>query len=146
MGETLVGLRTDLDGRIVYSAVTREDLRRTGAIPPDTEDLVDFTMSVRGVEVGLLFIEQKRGGIKLSLRTRLDSFHCAGRLAVRRRRPPRRGRRDPARPALRIAAARARRGPAGPARLGHCGAAPGRSEWPEARTPADVSSRIRISR
>jgi phosphoesterase RecJ-like protein len=77
MGEALVGLKTDLDGRIVYSAVTREDFERTGAIPPDTEDLVDYTMSVRGAEVGLLFIEQKRGGIKVSLRTRIDSFHCA---------------------------------------------------------------------
>ncbi len=77
MGEVLVGLRTDLDGRIVYSAITREDFARTGALPAETEDLVDFTMTVRGADVGLLFIEQKRGGIKLSLRTRLDTFHCA---------------------------------------------------------------------
>ncbi|MFO0955883.1 MAG: bifunctional oligoribonuclease/PAP phosphatase NrnA [Isosphaeraceae bacterium] len=76
MGESLSGLRTDLDGRIAYSAVTREDFERTGAIPPDTEDLVDYTVSLRGVEVGLLFIEQKRGGIKLSIRSR-EGFDCA---------------------------------------------------------------------
>ncbi len=76
MGETLSSLATDLDGRIAYAAVTREVLDRTGAIPADTEDLVDFTVSLRGVEVGLLFIEQKRGGIKVSMRSRTD-FDCA---------------------------------------------------------------------
>ena len=75
MGETLASLKTDMDGRIAYAAVTREDFDRTGAIPADTEDLVDFTVSLRGVEVGLLFIEQKRGGIKLSIRARGD-FDC----------------------------------------------------------------------
>jgi phosphoesterase RecJ-like protein len=80
MGETLASLSTDLDGRIAYAAVTREDFDRTGAIPPDTEDLVDFTVSLRGVEVGLLFIEQRRGGIKMSVRSRHD-FDCS-RLAA----------------------------------------------------------------
>jgi bifunctional oligoribonuclease and PAP phosphatase NrnA len=72
MGETLVNLRTELDGRLAYAAVSLENLLRTGAIPPDTEDLVDFTVSLRGVEVGLLFIEQARGGVKVSFRTRTD--------------------------------------------------------------------------
>jgi bifunctional oligoribonuclease and PAP phosphatase NrnA len=76
MGEALAGLRTDLEGRIAYTAVTRDDFERTGAIPPDTEDLVDYTVSLRGVEVGLLFIEQRRGGIKLSVRSR-NGFDCA---------------------------------------------------------------------
>ena len=81
MGETLAALETDLDGRIAYASVTKDDLERTGAIPADTEDLVDFTVSLRGVEVGLLFIEQKRGGVKLSVRSRAG-FDCA-RLASR---------------------------------------------------------------
>jgi bifunctional oligoribonuclease and PAP phosphatase NrnA len=76
MGETLVNLRTDLGGRLAYAAVSRDDLARTGAIPPDTEDLVDFTVSLRGVEIGLLFIEQARGGVKVSFRTRTD-VDCA---------------------------------------------------------------------
>jgi phosphoesterase RecJ-like protein len=76
MGEALVNLRTELDGRIAYTAVTQADLLRTGAIPPDTEDLVDYTVSLRGVEVGLLFIEQARGGVKASFRTRTD-VDCA---------------------------------------------------------------------
>ncbi len=81
MGETLVNLRTELGGRLAYAAVSREDLDRTGAIPSDTEDLVDFTVSLRGVEIGLLFIEQARGGVKVSFRTRTD-VDCS-RLAAR---------------------------------------------------------------
>lgn len=69
-GLMLSRLQTELDGRIAYSYVTREDFDRTGSIPPDTEDLIDYTVSLRGVEIGLLFIEQQRGGIKLSLRSR----------------------------------------------------------------------------
>ncbi|MDE2507260.1 MAG: DHH family phosphoesterase [Planctomycetota bacterium] len=70
MGEMLAGLRTALEGRVSYATITREDLSRNGAIPQDTEDLVDYTVSVEGVEVGLLFIEQARGGVKVSLRSR----------------------------------------------------------------------------
>ena len=80
LGEALASLRTDLDGRIAYATVTRDDFERTGAIPQDTEDLVDYTVSVGGVDVGLLFIEQARGGIKLSVRSRngLDCARLAG--------------------------------------------------------------------
>ena len=62
MGETLVDLTTDLDGRVAYATVSRDDSCATGAIPQDTEDLVDFTVSLSGVEVGLLFIEQAEAG------------------------------------------------------------------------------------
>ena len=51
-------MQTDLDGRIAYATISLQDLMRTGAIPPDSEDLVDYTVSLRGVEVGMLFIEQ----------------------------------------------------------------------------------------
>lgn len=76
MGETLSGLQLDAGGRVAYTSVTREGLARTGAIPQDTEDLVDFTVSMTGVEVGLMFIEQARGGVKLSIRTR-NGIDCA---------------------------------------------------------------------
>ncbi len=81
MGETLRAMRTDIDGRVAYATITRDDLMRTGAIPQDSEDLVDFTVSIRGVEVGLLFIEQLRGGAKVSMRARkgLDCSLLAAR-------------------------------------------------------------------
>jgi phosphoesterase RecJ-like protein len=76
MGETLSGLRTDFEGKIAYATISREDLERTGSIPQDSEDLVDFTMSLRGVQVGILFIEQARGGVKVSFRSR-NGLDCA---------------------------------------------------------------------
>ena len=97
MGETLSGMRTDLGGRIAYATISHEDLLRTGAIPPDSEDLVDFTVSMRGVEVGMLFIEQARGGVKVSFRRpQRPGLLAAGR-PVRRRRTPRSRRSDGAR-------------------------------------------------
>ncbi len=81
MGETLSGLKTDETGRIAYASVTRESLKRTGGIPEDTEDLVDFTVSIVGVEVGILFLEQAHGGVKLSLRSR-NGLDCSA-LAAR---------------------------------------------------------------
>ncbi len=81
MGETLVGLKTDLNGRVAYAVISLDDLARTGAIPPDSEDLVDYTVSMRGVDVGMLFIEQARGGVKVSFRARngLDCSQLAAR-------------------------------------------------------------------
>ena len=76
MGETLAGLRTACEGRVAYASVTLKDLERTGATSQDTEDLIDATVSLRGVEVGLLFTELSRGGVKLSLRSR-EGFDCA---------------------------------------------------------------------
>ena len=74
-------LALDCDGRVAYTSVTREDFDRSGAIPPETEDLIDQAVALRGVEVGLLFIEQLKGGIKLSLRSRsgLDVAKLAAR-------------------------------------------------------------------
>ena len=76
MGETLAGMQTDLDGKIAYATISLRDLLRTGAIPPDSEDLVDYTVGLRGVEVGMLFIEQAKGGVKVSFRAR-NGLDCS---------------------------------------------------------------------
>ena len=80
IGQALANMQVVLGGRVAYAAVSLADLERTGAIPQDTEDLVDYTATIDGVEVGLLFIEQARGGVKLSLRSRtgLDCSRLAG--------------------------------------------------------------------
>src|SRR5207248_6732733 len=57
-------------GRVAYTEIRREDYPATGATPQDTEDLVNFTRSLAGVEVGLFFMEQPRGGVKVSFRSR----------------------------------------------------------------------------
>jgi phosphoesterase RecJ-like protein len=80
LGTMLSALRTEEAGRIAYGTITRADIEHAGAIPPDSEDMIDFTVSLGSVEVGLLFVELPRGGIKLSLRSRgpLDCARLAG--------------------------------------------------------------------
>jgi phosphoesterase RecJ-like protein len=58
------------DNRIAYTEIRRGDYLTTGASPQDSEDLVNYTRSLAGVEVGLLFMEQPRGGVKVSFRSR----------------------------------------------------------------------------
>jgi phosphoesterase RecJ-like protein len=57
-------------GRVAYTELRRGDYEATGATPQDSEDLVNYSRSVEGVEVGLLFMEQPRGGVKVSFRSR----------------------------------------------------------------------------
>ncbi len=69
-GEVLRRLTVTPAGKVAYSSILKTDYAATGAAPPDSEDLVNYTMSLAGVEVGLLFMEQPRGGIKVSFRSR----------------------------------------------------------------------------
>jgi phosphoesterase RecJ-like protein len=69
-GLVLSRLKVEHDGQICHTEIRKEDYLATGAIPQDSEDLVNYTRSVAGVEVGLLFMEQPRGGVKVSLRAR----------------------------------------------------------------------------
>jgi bifunctional oligoribonuclease and PAP phosphatase NrnA len=70
MGLVLTRLQTVEAGRVAFSEIRLPDYQATGAIPPDSEDLVNYTRSITGVEVGLLFMEQAKGGIKVSFRSR----------------------------------------------------------------------------
>ncbi len=70
MGLVLDRLQIADNGRVAFTEVLNRDYQATGAIPQDTEDLVNFTRSVAGVQVGLFFMEQPAGGIKVSFRAR----------------------------------------------------------------------------
>jgi bifunctional oligoribonuclease and PAP phosphatase NrnA len=70
MGLVLDRIQVVDGGRVAYSEIRRGDYALTGATPQDTEDLVNFTRSIAGVEVGVLFMEQPRGGVKVSFRSR----------------------------------------------------------------------------
>ncbi|HXG12941.1 MAG TPA: bifunctional oligoribonuclease/PAP phosphatase NrnA [Gemmataceae bacterium] len=70
MGLVLERLQLTDGGRVSFTEICRKDYETTGATPQDSEDLVNFTRSIAGVEVGLLFMEQPRGGIKVSFRSR----------------------------------------------------------------------------
>jgi phosphoesterase RecJ-like protein len=70
IGLILERLTVVLGGQVAYTELRRGDYEATGATPQDSEDLVNYTRSVAGVEVGLFFMEQPRGGVKVSFRSR----------------------------------------------------------------------------
>jgi bifunctional oligoribonuclease and PAP phosphatase NrnA len=70
MGLVLSRLQLTDDNRVALTHVERKDYEATGAQPQDTEELVNYPRSITGVQVGLFFMEQPRGGIKVSLRSR----------------------------------------------------------------------------
>jgi phosphoesterase RecJ-like protein len=70
MGRVLDRLTTTAQGLLAYSSIIMADYASTGALPPDSEDLVNLTLSVKGVEAGLLFMEQPAGGVKISFRSK----------------------------------------------------------------------------
>jgi phosphoesterase RecJ-like protein len=69
-GRILSATKTELDGRLIYSSATPQDLTETGAEATDTEDVVNRLLGVKGVEVGLLFLELGPEETKVSLRSR----------------------------------------------------------------------------
>ena len=69
-GLVLERMQVTCGGQVAHTEIRRGDYEATGATPADSEDLVNFTRSLAGVEVGLFFMEQPRGGIKVSFRAR----------------------------------------------------------------------------
>ncbi len=80
IGRTLDSLRVVSNGRVAYTSIRLKDLEATGAISQESEDLVNYTLSITGVEVGLLFVEQVTGEVKVSFRSRgrVDCTQLAG--------------------------------------------------------------------
>jgi len=70
VGKALERLQTRAGGRIAFTEILLADYPATGAVPGDTEDMIDYPRSIEGVEVALLFIEQADGGTKISFRSR----------------------------------------------------------------------------
>lgn len=58
------------ENRIAYSWIRLADYQETGAVPSDTEDMINMFAGLDGAEVRLLFIEQREGGVKVSFRAR----------------------------------------------------------------------------
>lgn len=68
IGRALERMKSEAGGRIVYTEVRMNDYPETGGTPPDTEDLINYPRAVTGVEIALVFIEQKDGTTKVSFR------------------------------------------------------------------------------
>jgi Exopolyphosphatase-related proteins len=56
--------------KVAHTLVTRQDFVETGALPTDTEELVNECLTVEGTEAAFILVEQPDGRIKGSLRSR----------------------------------------------------------------------------
>jgi phosphoesterase RecJ-like protein len=77
IGRTLSRAKDELDGRLIHTAVLQDDFKATGALPSDTEDVVNMTLTVGGTQVAVIMVEQRDGGFKISFRSRTPSVDCS---------------------------------------------------------------------
>jgi phosphoesterase RecJ-like protein len=71
-GLILARVQSELEGRLVYTYVLKEDFERSGALPSDTEDVINMTLAIAGTEFAVIVVEQLSGGCKISFRSRCD--------------------------------------------------------------------------
>ncbi|MFN5466811.1 MAG: DHH family phosphoesterase [Pirellulaceae bacterium] len=69
-GRILARVSEALEGQIVHTYVKKEDFTETGALPSDTEDVINQTLAIAGTKVAFIMIEQLKGGYKISFRSR----------------------------------------------------------------------------
>jgi phosphoesterase RecJ-like protein len=74
-GVVLLRIRTELGGKLAHTYVRLQDFADTGAVPTDTEDLVNSALGILGTEVAVIFVEQPTGKFKISFRSR-SSLNC----------------------------------------------------------------------
>jgi len=71
-GRILERVTPECGGRMMWTKVTAEDFRETGAQKTDTEDVINMLLTVKGVEVAVLFVELEPTLTKVSLRSRSE--------------------------------------------------------------------------
>lgn len=69
-GRALSRVAIDCDGKLAHIVVTAEDFKKTGAVPADTEDLVNECLRIAGTEAAFVAIEQNGAVLKVSFRSR----------------------------------------------------------------------------
>jgi phosphoesterase RecJ-like protein len=68
-GKALSSLKVIGNGKISYMVITQKDFEEVNAIESDTDNIVEYSLSVENVVLGMLFIEHK-DGCKVSLRSK----------------------------------------------------------------------------
>lgn len=76
-GRVLSRIQTEHDGRLVWIHVDAADLKVTGAVPADTESLVNQCLTLAGSEAAFIAVELQSGEVKFSLRCR-EPHNVAG--------------------------------------------------------------------
>ena len=71
-GVILSRIVSELDGALAHTYVRRADFAATGALPSDTEDVVNMALAIYGTQVAVILVEQAQGGFKISFRSRCE--------------------------------------------------------------------------
>jgi phosphoesterase RecJ-like protein len=72
IGRSLSQVESELGGRLLHTHLDQEDFRAAGAMPSDSEDIINMLLSVGGTRASAIFVEQPQGGYKISLRSRCE--------------------------------------------------------------------------
>jgi len=76
MRRVFQNMHRDMEGRLAYTILTREDMAQAFGEKEDLNGLVDFARNIEGVEVGILFREVADRSTKISVRSR-GAVNCA---------------------------------------------------------------------
>jgi len=71
LGMALANLQTLYDGKLAYIVLTREMFETSGTTEEDTDAFVPYTLTIDGVQIGLMFSELD-GMIKVNFRSKGD--------------------------------------------------------------------------
>lgn len=77
VGRALERMKVDCDGELAYITIDWNDFTATGAVPADTEDLVNECLKVAGTKGAFIAIEQQNRQVKVSFRSRTDTLNVA---------------------------------------------------------------------
>ena len=69
-GVVLSRIEVELDGRLAHTYIKPEDYEATGALPSDTEDLINLALEIDGTKFAIILVGQAGGGYKISFRSR----------------------------------------------------------------------------
>lgn len=70
MGRAMARVQLECNGRLIHTYLSLTDFAECGAVPSDSEDIINLTLSVGGTEVAVMLVEQPGGGFKVSFRSR----------------------------------------------------------------------------
>lgn len=74
LSRVLQDLDLTLEGKVTFMVITAELIKECQASWEDTEGLVNYARSLRGVECGVLITPSKYGGVRVSMRARGARF------------------------------------------------------------------------
>ncbi|MDX1947451.1 MAG: DHH family phosphoesterase [Pirellulaceae bacterium] len=76
-GVILARFVVEEEGHLVHTYVLKEDFQQTGALPSDTEDVINMGLGIAGTQVAVILVEQATGGFKISFRSRSKAVDCS---------------------------------------------------------------------